>query len=45
LRPRPERVITVHGEPNKCLDLASSIHKKFNLSTRAPHNLDAIRLK
>ncbi|MCD6524823.1 MAG: beta-CASP ribonuclease aCPSF1, partial [Thermococcus sp.] len=42
LRPRPERVITVHGEPNKCLDLASSIHKKFNLSTRAPHNLDAI---
>jgi len=45
LRPRPERVITVHGEPNKCLDLASSIHKKFNLPTRAPHNLDAIRLK
>ncbi|ACS34222.1 RNA-metabolising metallo-beta-lactamase, beta-CASP family protein [Thermococcus gammatolerans EJ3] len=45
LRPRPERVITVHGEPHKCLDLASSLHKKFNLSTRAPNNLDAIRLK
>ncbi len=45
LRPRPERIITVHGEAHKCLDLASSIHKKFNLSTRAPSNLDAIRLK
>ncbi|GAB6102415.1 beta-CASP ribonuclease aCPSF1 [Thermococcus atlanticus] len=45
VRPRPERVITVHGEPQKCLDLASSIHKKFGISTRAPNNLDAIRLK
>ncbi len=45
LRPRPERVITVHGEAHKCLDLSTSIHKKFGLSTRAPNNLDAIRLK
>ncbi|NJE00087.1 beta-CASP ribonuclease aCPSF1 [Thermococcus sp. LS1] len=45
LRPRPERVITVHGEPHKCLDLSTSIHKKFGISTRAPNNLDAIRLK
>ncbi|ALM76444.1 beta-CASP ribonuclease aCPSF1 [Thermococcus barophilus] len=45
VRPRPERVITVHGEPQKCLDLASSLHKRFSISTRAPNNLDAIRLK
>ncbi|AIF69969.1 hypothetical protein PAP_07900 [Palaeococcus pacificus DY20341] len=45
VKPRPERVITVHGETQKCLDLASSIHKKFSISTRAPNNLDAIRLK
>ncbi|ACJ15650.1 cleavage and polyadenylation specficity factor subunit-like protein [Thermococcus onnurineus NA1] len=45
LRPRPERIITVHGEPHKCLDLSTSIHKKFGISTRAPNNLDAIRLK
>jgi len=45
VRPRPESIITVHGEAHKCLDLASSIHKKFNLSTRAPSNLDAIRLR
>lgn len=45
LKPRPERVITVHGEAQKCLDLASSLHKKFGISTRAPNNLDAIRLR
>ncbi len=45
LKPRPERIITVHGESYKCVDLASSLHRKFNLSTRAPNNLDAIRLK
>ncbi|AEH24413.1 beta-CASP ribonuclease aCPSF1 [Pyrococcus yayanosii] len=45
VKPRPERVITVHGEPQKCLDLATSIHKKFGLSTRAPNNLDTIRLR
>ncbi len=45
VRPRPERIITVHGESHKCLDLSSSIHKKFGISTRAPNNLDAIRLK
>ncbi|NPA47820.1 MAG: beta-CASP ribonuclease aCPSF1 [Thermococci archaeon] len=45
LKPRPERIITVHGESYKCVDLASSLHRKFNLSTRAPNNLDAIRLR
>ncbi|AEC52895.1 mRNA 3'-end processing factor, putative [Pyrococcus sp. NA2] len=45
VKPRPERVITVHGEPQKCLDLATSIHKKFGISTRAPNNLDTIRLR
>ncbi|WP_297507159.1 beta-CASP ribonuclease aCPSF1 [Thermococcus sp.] len=45
VRPRPERIITVHGESHKCLDLSTSIHRKFGVSTRAPNNLDAIRLK
>ncbi len=45
LKPRPERIITVHGESYKCVDLASSLHRRFNLSTRAPNNLDAIRLR
>lgn len=45
LQPKPERVIIMHGEESKCLDLASSIHKKFRIHTVAPHNLETIRLK
>ena len=43
--PKPKKVIVVHGENSKCLDLASSIHKQFRVETVAPRNLDAIRLK
>mgnify|MGYP005850950927 CR=1 FL=1 len=42
--PRPERIITNHGDENKCLDLASSIYKKYKLETRSPMNLETIRL-
>jgi len=43
MSPRPERVIFGHGEESKCLDLSSSIHKRFNLNTAAPMNLEALR--
>ena len=43
--PRPERVIVNHGEEYKCSDLASSLYKKFGMETRAPMNLETIRLK
>jgi predicted metal-dependent RNase len=42
--PRPERIITNHGDENKCLDLASSIYKKYKHETKAPMNLETIRL-
>jgi predicted metal-dependent RNase len=42
--PRPERIITNHGDENKCLDLASSIYKKFKYETKSPMNLETIRL-
>ena len=45
MEPRPERVIIGHGEDHKCNDLASSIYKKFGIETRAPMNLETIRLK
>lgn len=45
LEPRPERVIINHGEESKCLDLASALYKKFNVETRAPMNLETVRLK
>ncbi len=45
MEPRPERVIVNHGEEYKCADLASSLYKKFGMETRAPMNLETIRLK
>ena len=43
--PKPRKVILVHGESSKCLELASSIHKTFRIETNAPRNLDAIRIR
>ncbi|MBU2565758.1 MAG: beta-CASP ribonuclease aCPSF1, partial [Candidatus Thermoplasmatota archaeon] len=45
MEPRPERVILGHGENIKCIDLASTLHKKYGLETRAPLNLETIRLR
>jgi len=45
MSPHPERIILGHGEESKCLDLSSAIHKKFNLNTVAPMNLETIRFK
>jgi hypothetical protein len=45
IKPSPERIFTLHGDENKCDDLARSINKIFHIETRAPMNLDAIRLK
>ena len=44
LDPRPQRIILNHGEESKTVDLSSSLHKRFNLESRAPYNLEAIRL-
>lgn len=45
LDPKPERIIVCHGEEHKCVDLASSLYKKFNVETKAPMDLETIRLK
>ncbi len=45
MEPRPERVLVGHGEEHKCLDLASTLYKKFGMETRAPFNLETTRLK
>jgi len=42
--PRPKKVIMVHGESSKCLDLASSLHKMMKIETVAPKNLETVRL-
>ncbi|MEK6969450.1 MAG: beta-CASP ribonuclease aCPSF1 [Nanoarchaeota archaeon] len=43
--PQPKKVIVVHGESSRCLDLASSIHKVYRIETVAPKNLEVIRIK
>jgi uncharacterized protein len=42
--PRPQRVILNHGEESKAVDLSASLHKRFNVETRVPYNLEAVRL-
>ncbi|MEM2138650.1 MAG: beta-CASP ribonuclease aCPSF1 [Candidatus Woesearchaeota archaeon] len=43
--PKPKKVLIVHGESSRCLDLASSIHKMFRIESIAPRNLESVRLK
>ena len=45
LDPKPKKIILMHGESSKCLDLASSIHKMFRIETVAPRTLDTIRIR
>jgi len=45
LEPRPKKIIIVHGESSRCLDLASSLHKLNKIETNAPKNLEAIRIR
>jgi uncharacterized protein len=43
--PNPRKVIVMHGESSRCLDLASSLHKQYRIETTAPKNLETIRIK
>ncbi|HLD11138.1 MAG TPA: beta-CASP ribonuclease aCPSF1 [Candidatus Nanoarchaeia archaeon] len=45
LDPKPKRVIVVHGEQSRCLELASSIYQLNKIETVAPRLLDCLRLK
>jgi len=45
LRPRPKKLIVVHGESSKCLQLASDLHKMNKIETCAPKNLESIRIR
>lgn len=45
IKPKPERVVTNHGEASKCMGLASLVHKRLKVETRAPQNLETLVLK
>ena len=45
LRPKPSRILTMHGDENKPEDLARTLNRMMHVETRAPMDLDSIRLK
>jgi len=45
LKPKPERVFTLHGDEGKCDEFGRTISRMLHVESRAPMNLDAIRLK
>ncbi len=45
LRPKPRKVIAIHGEQSRCIELASTIYQQNRIETVAPKNLEVIRLR
>jgi hypothetical protein len=45
LASRPHKVVVVHGENQKAVQLTRAIHRLFRIETVAPRNLEAIRLR
>jgi predicted metal-dependent RNase len=45
MSPRPERILFGHGEESKCLDISSTVHKRYNVNTIALHNLETTRFR
>lgn len=45
LEPRPKKIITVHGDYSRCLELASVLYQQYRVETVAPKNLETIRLR
>ncbi|MEM3514673.1 MAG: beta-CASP ribonuclease aCPSF1 [Candidatus Hadarchaeum sp.] len=45
LSPKPDRIVSIHGDDTKCTDFAAALHKLFRVETRAPLNLETIRLR
>jgi KH/beta-lactamase-domain protein len=45
LRPKPKNIFTMHGEEASCEDLARTLGRVMHVDSRAPMNLDSIRLR
>jgi KH/beta-lactamase-domain protein len=43
MRPRPEKVLCVHGDRSSTQDLSSSLYHEYNLRTFTPENLETFR--
>jgi len=45
VKPKPERIIVVHGEKTKCMSIANIFHRKYRVETVVPENLETVRLR
>jgi KH/beta-lactamase-domain protein len=45
LKPRPRKVLVVHGEKSATISLARHIHKRFRIETISPKPIDSLRLR
>jgi len=45
MSPRPEKIIFCHGEESKCLDISSTVYKRYNITTAVLNNLETIRFR
>lgn len=45
LSAKPDRVVICHGENQKVVDLARTVHNMFRVETVTPRNLESLRLK
>ncbi|HID27241.1 MAG TPA: beta-CASP ribonuclease aCPSF1 [Methanosarcinales archaeon] len=44
MHPRPEIVLTNHGEDKNCIDLANTLSRRYKIDALAPRNLETVRL-
>jgi predicted metal-dependent RNase len=45
MRPKPERVIVLHGEKSKSLSMANLFKRKYNVEALVPEVLETIKLR
>ena len=45
LEPRPKKLLLVHGDYSRCIEMASVIYQRYRIETVAPKNLETIRLR
>jgi len=45
VKPKPERIIVVHGEKAKCMSVANIFERKYRVETVVPENLETVKLR
>ena len=45
MKPRPKRVMVVHGEASKAMELASKVRSTMRIHAKVPQLLEVVRLK